>query len=449
MNNELPRNWVQVKISDVAKIASGGTPSTSNPEYFDGDVPWITPVDLSNYKEKYIGKGRRNISASGLKNSSAKLLPKDTVLFSSRAPIGYVAIAQNELATNQGFKNLLPSKLYLPSYAYYYLQFIKEFAESQASGTTFKELSGSKMSELPFLLAPLPEQKRIADKLDELFQHLDSLEERVEKIPLLLKKFRESVLMRAITGALTSQLRDAQLSDAVSNSVYQSEVSSKEATIQIPEEWRWSRVGEHAKLINGDRGKNYPHISEYVAEGIPFINAGHIDTDGTLSADKMNFITREKYDTLNGGKTRKGDILYCLRGTLGKTAMIDYTEGAIASSLVIIRAGEELSEKYLFYFLISPFGKELIKRYDNGTAQPNLSAKSVREYPIPLPSLPEQKEIAEQVDRLFALADKVDTLYESISNRITSLPSQILTKAFHGQLVPQDPNDEPTGDWFE
>lgn len=444
MNTKLPESWVEAKIRDVAKIASGGTPSTSNASYFDGDIPWITPVDLSGYKRKYINKGRRTLSESGLNNSSAKLLPRNTVLFSSRAPIGYVAIAENDLATNQGFKNLLPNEFYDPSYAYYYLKFIKDYAESQASGTTFKELSGSKMGELPFLLAPLKEQKRIADKLDNLYHHLDALNERLDKIPILLKQFRKTLLMQALTGTLTRHLRENHKSEIAKKAQYISIVASTEATIQIPNEWHWSRIGDIAKLINGDRGKNYPHISEYVINGVPFINTGHINPDGTLSDSKMNFITRTKFDILNSGKTKFGDLVYCLRGaTLGKTAVVEYLEGAIASSLVIIRPTSLVSSKYLYYFLTSPFGKELIKRYNNGTAQPNLSAKSVRDYPIPLPSLSEQNEIVERIENLFRHANQVEALYHSVRDRITDLPSHILNKAFQGKLVPPYPDDEP------
>ena len=103
----LPKGWVKTRLGEVGFIFSGGTPSTTNPNYFDGEFPWITPADLSGYREKLIGRGRRTITQEGLKNSSAVLLPEGSLLFSSRAPVGYVAIAANPLATNQGFKNLV------------------------------------------------------------------------------------------------------------------------------------------------------------------------------------------------------------------------------------------------------------------------------------------------------------------------------------------------------
>ena len=173
MNETLPKTWVEIKISELTKVISGGTPKTKIDEYFGGSIAWLTPADLSKYKNKYIAKGRRNITKLGLDKSSAKLLPKDSVLFSSRAPIGYTVIASNPICTNQGFKNLIPNEFYVPSYAYYYLKHSKGYIESQASGTTFREISGKKLGEVPFPLPPLAEQQRIVAKLDSLFGHLD------------------------------------------------------------------------------------------------------------------------------------------------------------------------------------------------------------------------------------------------------------------------------------
>jgi len=113
---ELPKGWKWTTLGEIGEVASGGTPSTKIAQYWNGSIGWITPADLSGYEGKYIGKGRKNISIEGLNKSSARLLPKGTILFSSRAPIGYVAIAKNELATNQGFKNLIPSKFIFNEY---------------------------------------------------------------------------------------------------------------------------------------------------------------------------------------------------------------------------------------------------------------------------------------------------------------------------------------------
>jgi len=119
---KLPEGWTLTTIGEIGIVQSGGTPSTRNKEFWGDEISWITPADLSGYNGKFISKGNRSITKTGLDYSSAKLLPKGTILFSSRAPIGYTVIAKNELATNQGFKNLIPTGSLNSEYVYYYFQ---------------------------------------------------------------------------------------------------------------------------------------------------------------------------------------------------------------------------------------------------------------------------------------------------------------------------------------
>jgi type I restriction enzyme S subunit len=179
-------------------------------------------------------------------------------------------------------------------------------------------------------------------------------------------------------------------------------------------------LGEIAKFINGDRGSNYPSKSDFVDAGIPFINAGHL-SNGEVDFSEMNYISAEKFEKLGSGKTQENDLLYCLRGSLGKSAIVNYAENAaIASSLVIIRPSERASVNYLYRYLTCPFGQAEISRFDNGSSQPNLSATSVKKYEIPLPPLAEQKRIAAILDAADALRAKrresltqLDTLLQS------------------------------------
>ena len=161
--------WREAKLCDIGEIVGGGTPSTKEESYYGGDIPWITPKDLSTHNERYIYRGEKSITEEGLKNSSAKLMPKGTVLFSSRAPIGYVAIAGKELCTNQGFKSLIPKNGVADSeFIYYLFKHKKSDIEAIANGTTFLEVSGSAMKNISILLPPLPEQKAIAATLSAL-----------------------------------------------------------------------------------------------------------------------------------------------------------------------------------------------------------------------------------------------------------------------------------------
>ena len=202
IKTEIPQGWEIKTLGEIGKVISGGTPSTSNKDNFDGEIAWITPADLSGYKEKYISKGKRNLSEQGLKNSSARLLPPNSILFSSRAPIGYVAIASNALCTNQGFKNLIPNGNVSSEYIYYFLLHSKRLAESVASGTTFKEISAASFSKLPIPLPPLATQNQIVQILESKFTHLDNLAQFVNESLENLQRLKSSLLNQAFKGEL-------------------------------------------------------------------------------------------------------------------------------------------------------------------------------------------------------------------------------------------------------
>ncbi len=160
--------WQELPIDNVADVVGGGTPSTKDESNFNGDIPWITPKDLSGYTHRYIARGERNISEKGLRNSSARLLPKGAVLLTTRAPVGYVAIATSPVATNQGFRNLILRDGFQPEFFYYLLKSNTDYLKAHASGTTFGELSGSTLKRLKFRIPPLPKQCAIAHILGTL-----------------------------------------------------------------------------------------------------------------------------------------------------------------------------------------------------------------------------------------------------------------------------------------
>ena len=172
--------WIECKISDIGTVVGGATPSTNIHEnYENGTIPWITPKDLSTFSGRYIQRGERNITEVGLKNCSTQLLPKNTVLFSSRAPIGYVAIASNDLCTNQGFKSVIPNKNIDPNFLYYLLKYNKERIEGMGSGTTFKEVSGNTMKNIPVYV---PEDKKVQEKIASILGSIDDKIEENERI---------------------------------------------------------------------------------------------------------------------------------------------------------------------------------------------------------------------------------------------------------------------------
>ncbi len=173
---EIPESWKWVHLSDLGEIVGGGTPKTGDPSLWDDDgIPWLTPADMKNIRGMYASHGERNISQTGLAKSSAQLMPKGTVLYSSRAPIGYIAIAANDICTNQGFKSLVPANTEINKYMYYCLIARTDDIKARASGTTFKEISGAGFGATLVPLPPLGEQKRIVAKIEEILPLCEKL----------------------------------------------------------------------------------------------------------------------------------------------------------------------------------------------------------------------------------------------------------------------------------
>jgi type I restriction enzyme S subunit len=204
--------------------------------------------------------------------------------------------------------------------------------------------------------------------------------------------------------------------------------------VDLPKTWSWAKSKEIGLVINGDRGKNYPSRQHYISSGVPFLSAGNLD-EGKIDKSSLNFISDEKYNALNNGKLQKGDIIYCLRGTLGKCAAFDLEgKAAIASSLAILRPSEHINKKYLLYFLQGPFGSKLIKHFDNGTAQPNLSGESFSNYDFPIAPLPEQHRIVAKIEELFSSLDKGIESLKTAQQQLKVYRQAVLKWAFEGRF---------------
>ncbi|PZV14217.1 MAG: hypothetical protein DCF20_13800 [Pseudanabaena sp.] len=213
--------------------------------------------------------------------------------------------------------------------------------------------------------------------MPSLAQILDQYFDVAFAAPDGMKKLRELILSPAMQGKLVPQdpsdrsarelLKkiEAEKSRLVKDGKIKPskplpEIKPNEVPYDMPKSWEWVRLGDLATFINGDRGKNYPSKDLYVFEGIPFINAGHL-VNGLVDWDEMNYISKERFGILGSGKVKNNDILYCLRGSLGKTAVVkDLDRGAIASSLVIIRLYQLNLVQFTYHYLTSPFGKEII-----------------------------------------------------------------------------------------
>ena len=357
--------WITKKIADIADVVAGGTPSTNNSEFWNGDIGWITPADLSGYKYRYIANGARNISSAGLNNSSAYLLPKNAVLLSSRAPIGYVAIAEKELATNQGFKNLICDDTQVDyRFMYYWLQLNADALKSFASGATFPELSAGTVKKIKVTLPDMVTQNRIADILFAYDELIEANTRRIELLEQTAQElYKEWFVRFRFPGYENTKFEDG-----------------------IPEGWGYVRFGKAIDIIDGDRGVNYPKQEEFYPEGdCLFLNAGNVTTKG-FDFSSCAYITKEKDAILRKGKLQHGDVVLTTRGTVGNAAFynetLTFSEMRINSGMVILRNLGVVSPEYIYTALRHEYLQKLMSLYASGSAQPQLPIKDMKRMKI-------------------------------------------------------------------
>lgn len=229
-------------------------------------------------------------------------------------------------------------------------------------------------------------------------------------------------------------------------------VPADEQPYEVPENWVWVRLGEIVDILNGDRGKNYPAKSTLSKEGIPFISAANL-CDNVVVEDDLLCMSEEQYNKLSAGKLRRNDIVLCIRGSLGKHGKFPFEKGAIASSLVILRSKDidALTDDYVMQYLDVPLFYDEIKKYDNGTAQPNLAAKNLELFLIPLPPFSEQQRIVERIEELFAKLDEAKERLQEVADSFAVRKAAILHKAFTGELTKQWRRENGVSDasWVE
>ncbi|MST99438.1 restriction endonuclease subunit S [Victivallaceae bacterium BBE-744-WT-12] len=199
INSQHCANWKQGTIADLGNVVGGSTPSKAKPEYYTSNgIAWITPKDLSGNKSKFISKGESDITPAGLRNSSAVIMPRGTVLFSSRAPIGYIAIAKNEITTNQGFKSVVPHLHIGTAFVYCFLKHNLPKIESMASGSTFKEVSGSVMKAIPAVIPAKEALMNFSTITQPLFDQQELLESENQR----LTRLRDALLPKLMSGEI-------------------------------------------------------------------------------------------------------------------------------------------------------------------------------------------------------------------------------------------------------
>ncbi|WP_255102458.1 MULTISPECIES: restriction endonuclease subunit S [unclassified Synechococcus] len=398
----MKEGWQTRQLGEICEIERGGSPRPIQ-NYLSADsngINWIKIGDATA-SGKYIYKTEEKIKPEGARRS--RVVYEGDFILSNSMSFGRPYIMKTTGCIHDGWLVLRQPKVD-PEYLYYVLSSDLVFSQFDrlAAGSTVRNLNiGLAMSvEIPY--PPLPEQQRIVALLDEAFAGLATAKANAE--------------------------RNLQNARALFESHLQSVFSRR------GEGWEEKQLRNFCAFENGDRGSNYPSKKARSATGIPFINAGHLTDDG-LDLANMDYIPRERFDLLSNGKIRAGDILFCLRGSLGKFACVgDLTEGAIASSLVIVRPDETALNEYLIAYFRSSLCASMINEFKNGTAQPNLSARSLGDFVAPLPPLADQKLIVKELADLRQETQRLASIYELKLAALEELKKTLLHQAFNGEL---------------
>lgn len=476
--NELPDAWELEEIRAIGNIVSGGTPSTKELSYWGGQVNWISPADLKGYTNKHISTGAKSITEVGLKKSSAKLMPAGTVHFSSRAPIGYVVISSEPMSTNQGFKSVVPAEGIFNEYLYYYLKSAKQLAELAATGTTFKELSGTSFGKLLIPIAPTNEQKRIVAKIEELFSKLNKGVESLKHAQEQLKIYRQSILKHAFEGKLTEKWRrqnavTLETADELLKKIKQEREKYYERKLQ---DWRnavnkWENTGKEGNKPSKPKACRILNLIESEIENSPyFLNnspwvyekLGNVVSQFSLKATptdcpkrpfigmdciskngmKPDFFYTFSEMTSAGNVFHEGQVLYGrLRSYLNKTYLAQY-DGIASGEFIILDPIKILNAQYLQLILHAQHFVDWADKQASGD-KPRVKYEQIAQYIFAIPSLQEQKQIVSKIEEKFSVINQLEQTISDNLKRTEILRQSILKKAFSGQLVPQDPNDEP------
>lgn len=368
-------NWKKVKLGEICEILNGGTPKTGISDYWNGNIEWATPADLGKLKTSIIYNTPRKISELGLKNSSAKLFPAYSLILSTRAPIGYLAINTIPMTTNQGCRGIVPKQITHVSFLYYFLKNNVKLLNSLGVGATFKELSTKSLSEIEIPLPPITTQKHIAEVLDKA----DALRQQNRQLLQHYDDLLQSTFIELF-------------GDPVKN----------------PKGWEVKKLVKVCKQITDGTHFSPPSV-EF---GVPYITAKHIKNYGVDFERNRTYVSQEEHEKIYSRcKPEKGDVLYIKDGaTTGIAAVNPYDfEFSMLSSLALIKPLKgELISQYLVSWLNSEQVKEnLISEFMAGAAIKRFTLQKIKSFQIPIPPLSLQQHFAKIVEEIEVQKEQV------------------------------------------
>jgi len=402
--------WDISSIGEECIVVNGGTPKTGVDAYWDGNIKWVTPAEMGKRDTPFIAETRRTITEEGLQNSSATLIPPCSVILSSRAPIGHLVINTEGMATNQGCKGIIPKGRISYKYLYYYLLSKVDLLNELGTGTTFKELSGSKLREVPIPVAPMDEQTRIVEVLDEAFEGLAAASANYGKALQYIRRLSESSF-----GGLAPRTEQST--------------------------WLRTTVKEIAAprkgaIRTGPFGSQLLH-SEFVDEGIAVLGIDNVVAN-EFRWGKSRFITLGKYHNLERYRVYPGDVLISIMGTCGRCAVVPVDIPVAINTkhlcCITLDASKCLPGYLHAYFLHHPVAQEFLAERAKGSIMAGLNMGIIQELPVLLPPLKKQAEFLAALNLLKADILRLESAFRAKVNALEVLRRSLLDQAFSGNL---------------
>ncbi len=470
-------------------MLGGGTPATSEPSYWNGKYPWVTSADIHGVREV---SPQRYVTKKGIENSTANTVPGRSLLVVTRVGLGKIAISDNEIGFSQDLQGLVQNpENVLPEYTLYYLSFELQQLKYNGRGTTISGITKKQLKDTAYALPPIGEQRRIVRKIEELFSELDKGIESLKTARDKLKVYRQAVLKHAFEGKLTADWRAAHPDRLESPDQLLARIQ-KEREAQYKQKLKDWRADMKAWEVGGKEGKRpvKPRASAAIGKlddnelaQLPKLPTGWTwvklkavsDISGGLTKNqaRKSLAIRMKYlrvanvyandvrlddireigvslDEFKKVALKKNDLMIVEgNGSVEQIGRVALWDGSIKSCghqnhLIRVRLYRSSRAKAVLQFLLSPHGRRLITREASSTSGLHtLSISKVGNLPIPSMLETEAAQISALIDGQFSVIEKTKRELDAQLAKAESLRQSILKKAFSGQLVPQDPDDEP------
>ncbi len=414
MEKELPKGWVETNLDKIVFQKKGKKPIRLEPIEFKDSVPYLDIHALE-----------KGIFRQFADKKSSNLMDEDMIaIVWDGARSGWVSKGKFG-AIGSTLAALKPISVDI-NYIFYYLQNNFSLINTNPRGIGIPHVDPTLLWNLLVPLPPLPEQQRIVAKLDTLFGHLDALKTQLERIPQLLKEFRQKVLTQAVTGKLTEEWREGR----------------------ELEEWQDVELKSVCKSITDGDHQAPPQVKE----GIPFLVISNVSKGFFDFESITRFVPRSYFESLKDTRIpKKGDVLYTVTGSFGIPILVDFEgEFCFQRHIAILKPdNSKIISSFLQIVLSSTKMMEQAREVATGTAQLTVPLSGVRNFIASIPLLVEQQEIVRRVESLFAKADQIEASYQKLIAKIEQLPQALLAKAFRGELVPQLPTDGDARDLLE